>query len=53
MLSGTDCPTLRYDPDLAGRYLERDQEIYTSLGFDTGLQQKIFAENLRQFLGAL
>ena len=53
VLSGTDCPTLRYDPDLAGRYLERDQEIYTSLGIDTGLQQKIFAENLRQFLGAL
>ena len=51
VLFGTDCVTLDYDGQWAREWIDRDQEIFRSLGLEGEIEQQVFSGNLQRFLG--
>ena len=52
VLFGTDSSALGYPPEPVRECIDRDREIYHSLGLDAETQEGIFSDNLRRFLSA-
>ncbi len=51
VIFGSDCHAPGYDSGWASEWLQRDEEILTSLGVGRDVQEKVRGENLRRFLG--
>ncbi len=49
---GSDCTAGDYRPDRVRKMIERDQAIYDKLGLPKETREKVFAGNIRRFLGA-
>ena len=48
---GTDCFVPEYNSACARQWIERDRDIYNSLGLGEAVQRQVFGENLERFLG--
>ncbi len=51
VIFGTDCHTGRYNAKWTREWIARDDSIYEKIGIGPDVRQKIYAENLRRFLG--
>lgn len=51
IIFGTDCSANQYNVEWAQDWLKRDKEIFQELGLGKETLDKIYAENLKRFLG--